>query len=304
MLNSFKRLGFIASLLLSFNLYTPQGWAGDPFRSSNPRNIGEKTEAAFEAIFRDGNYTIAKTYLEQAKISEPNEPLVYAMQASLAYAEEDWESLRNNALKTQEVSEKLKQKDQLRGNLYLGVGHFLEGAYIFKQQGPLGAVKKLQLVLNHVETAEKIAPNDPELNLLKGYLDLLLATVLPFASPDQAIDKFEKYASPQYMVDRAIATAYRDLKNYDKALSFMDKALKATPDNPEVQYLKGQILRRKAKSLEDTQPQKIALLREALTYFELAKQKEAQLPKVVQIPLNHDYRTVQDEIATLTAQGL
>ncbi len=294
-----RRLSFVTSVALTVSLWGHLAYAGDPFRPNNPRDIGDNTEAAFEAVFREGNYLEAKSYLEQAAQSEPDEPLAHAMRASIAYAEEDLETMRTYAIKTQEAAEKLKDSDSLRGNLYLAVGHFLEGGYIFKKQGPLGAIKKLQTVLSYVEIAEKIAPDDPEFNLLKGYLDLILSVNLPFASPDQAIDKFERYAAPQYMVDRAIATAYLDLDKYDMAIAFMDKALQATPENPEVQYLKGQILRKKARSLEDTQPLKVTLLKEAFSYFEVAKRKETQLPKALLIPLNHDYKAVQDEIRTL-----
>ncbi len=298
-LNWGKHWTIVSSFFLMINLWGNIALAGDPFRSNNPRPIGDNTEEAFDAIFQEGDYNTAKTYLEKAQQTEPNEPLVYAMQASMAYAEEDFEAMQKYALKTQKVAAQLKSEDNLRGNLYLAVGHFLEGGYIFKKQGPLAAVQKLQQVLSYVETAEKIAPNDPEFNLLKGYLDLMLAVNLPFASPEQAIDKFERYAAPQYMVDRAIATAYRDLKNYDKAIAFMDKALKATPKNPEVQYLKGQIIRRKAIGMANTEPTKLKLLKESFTYFEMAKQKENQLPKVLLIPLNHDYQAVQDEIKSL-----
>jgi tetratricopeptide (TPR) repeat protein len=293
------RWSLLASVALSVSFWGNLAWAGDPFRTTNPRDIGDNTEAAFESIFREGNYVEAKVYIEQATQTEPNEPLIYAMRSSIAYAEEDMETMKDYALKTQKVAQNLTATDPLRGNLYLAVGHFLEGGYIFKKQGPLGAVQKLQVVLSYVEKAEAIDANDPEFNLLKGYLDLMLSVNLPFASPDQAIDKFEKYAAPQYMVDRAIATAYRDLDQYDMAITFMDKALKATPENPEVQYLKGQILRKKARSLEDTQPLKVELLKQAFSYFEVAKQKETQLPKALLIPLNHDYRAVQDEIKTL-----
>lgn len=289
----------VAALALGMSFWSNTAYAGDPFRTNSPRNIGDNTEAAFNAIFRQGNYVAAKTYLDKASQTEPNEPLVYAMWASISYADENFEEMKAYALKTQKSAEKLKNEDSLRGNLYLAVGHFLEGAYLFKTQGPLGAVNKLQVVLVYVETAEKISPNDPELNLLKGYLDLILAVNLPFSSPDQAIDKFEKYAAPQYMVDRAIATAYRDLDEYDQAIVFMDKALQATPENPEVQYLKGQIIRKKARKLEDSEPSKVELLKQAYGYFQVAKTKENQLPKALLIPLNHDYNAVQDEIKNL-----
>jgi tetratricopeptide (TPR) repeat protein len=101
-------------------------------------------------------------------------------------------------------------------------------------------------VFQYLETAEKANPTDPELNLLKGYMDLILAVNLPFSSPQEAIERLETYGSPDYLVDRGIALAYRNLKQYDQALQFIDNALKATPNNPELMYLKGQILEFKA----------------------------------------------------------
>lgn len=297
-LTLFKRISLtLASVLtLTLSVGIRPSWAGDPFRSTNPRNIGDNTEAAFEAIFRQGNYKAAKGYLDSAIATEGNDPLVYAMRSSLAYTEEDWGNMRTYASKTLKTAQTLAPQDPLRGNLYIAVGHFLEGAYIFKTDGPLGAIKKLQQVFQYLELAEAQDPNDPELNLLKGYLELILAVNLPFASPDQAIKNFEKYAAPDYMVDRALAMAYRDLKNYDQALRYMDEALTYSPDNPELQYLKGQILRKKAKSVKNYD---VSLLKEAYTYFAQAIVKVDQLPEVVLIPLRHDYRAVQDEIKAI-----
>ncbi|MGK7883947.1 MAG: Sll0314/Alr1548 family TPR repeat-containing protein, partial [Crocosphaera sp.] len=284
---------------VALSLWGNPAWAGDPFRSTNPRPIGDNTEAAFVEIFKNGNYLEAKTYLEQAVETEPDEPLAFAIKASLAYSNEEWDVMKNAADQTLSVAEKLTPKDPLRGNLYQAVGHFLQGAYTFKTKGPLGAVNKLQLVLDHLDKAEEIAPNDPELNLLKGYLDLILSVNLPFSSPEDAIARFEQYAAPNYMVDRALFAAYRDLDQYDTAMQYIDKALANSPENPELQYFKGQILRKKGRT-KDGQPQDLELLEEAYTYFDQAMTKVDQLPKGVQIPLRHDHRAVQDEIAKLS----
>ncbi len=284
---------------VALSLWGTPSLAGDPFRSSNPRPIGDNTEAAFVEIFKNGNYLEAKTYLEQAVETEPDEPLAFAIKASLAYSNEEWDVMKNAADQTLSVAEKLTPKDPLRGNLYQAVGHFLQGAYTFKTKGPLGAVNKLQLVLDHLDKAEEIAPNDPELNLLKGYLDLILSVNLPFSSPEDAITRFEQYAAPNYMVDRALFAAYRDLDQYDTAMQYIDKALANSPDNPELQYFKGQILRKKGRT-KDGQPKDLDLLKEAYTYFDQAMVKVDQLPKGVQIPLRHDHRAVQDEIAKLS----
>lgn len=287
----------VCTVALSF--WATPSWAGDPFRSSNPRPIGDNTEAAFVEIFKNGNYPEAKTYLQQAVQTETDEPLAFAIQASLAYSNEDWDVMKNAADQTLSTAKKLTATDPLRGNLYQAVGHFLQGAYTFKTKGPLGAVNKLQLVFDHLDKAEQISPNDPELNLLKGYLDLILSVNLPFSSPEDAIARFQQYAAPNYMVDRALFAAYRDLDQYDTAMQYIDQALANSPDNPEFLYFKGQLLRKKGRS-KDGQPKDLVLLKEAYTYFEQAMTKVDQLPKGVQIPLRHDHRVVQDEISKLS----
>ncbi|PSF38107.1 hypothetical protein C7H19_06450 [Aphanothece hegewaldii CCALA 016] len=272
----------------------PPSLAGDPFRNSNPRDIGDKTEAAFDELFKKGNYKAAEEYVIVATQTEPNEPLAYAMRASLAYTKKDMEGLKNYANKTIEVAQNLSDKDPLRGNLYLAVGHFLEGGYIFQTEGPVSALPRLQKVFQYLETAEKVNPDDPELNLLKGYLELMLSVNLPFSSPQQAIERLETYAAPNFLVDRGIALAYRDLKDYDQALKFIKEALQETPDNPELHYLTGQILRSKGRKEKN-----VALLKQALDYYNQAFKKEDQLPEVVLKSLRYEHRKVQAEISDL-----
>ncbi|GAB4207071.1 MAG: Sll0314/Alr1548 family TPR repeat-containing protein [Coleofasciculaceae cyanobacterium] len=257
-------LASAAALVLG--LWVTPTFAKDPFRANNPRPIGDNTEAAFTSIFKEGNYKAAKGYLQKAEVSEANEPLTYAMMASLAYTTQDMETLKSYARKTQETAQKLKSKDPLRGNLYLAVGHFLEGTYDFKKDGPVGALTKLQTVFQYLDEAKKIDPKDPELNLLTGYMDLMLAVNLPFSDPAQAVEKLEKFASPSYLAYRGIAVGYRDLKKYPKALEFVDRALALTPNNPEVLHLKAQILRNQGKN------------KEAQEFFNRAGTKLEQLP--------------------------
>jgi tetratricopeptide (TPR) repeat protein len=298
----FGQKRFIASFLLgiSLSIFASPVFAADPFRSENPRNIDAKTEAAFEAIFREGNYPEAKNYLIQAETTNKNEPLVYAIRAALAYTEKDWETLKTYAQKTLETAENLNN-DPLRSNLYLAIGNFLDGAYTFEKDGPLGAVTKLQKVFEYIDKAEAVDANDPELNLIKGYMDLILAVNLPFSSPDQAIERLENNAAPKYLVDRGIAVAYRDLKQLENALEFADKAIDQAPNNPELIYLKGQILRKQARSSvcdqgfnDDNQ----SLLNQALQYFDQALQKSAQLPKLTLKPLQRE----RDKTAKLLEQ--
>lgn len=85
---------------------------------------------------------------------------------------------------------------------------------------------------------------------MKGFMDLMLAVNLPFSNPDQAIERLRTYAQPPYLAQRGIAIGYRDLGQPDQALVAVEEALKQTPDNPELFYLKAQILRQKSDKLQ------------------------------------------------------
>lgn len=288
----------LISLLSLFFSLSPS-WAGDPFRLNNPRNIGNNTELAFKALFENGNYPKAKEYLILAESTEKNDPMLPALRSALAYTDQDWETMSDYAGKTIKVAQDIAKEDPLRSNLYLAVGNFLEGAYQFKQDGPVAALNKLQLVFKYFDEAEKIDSQDPELNLIKGYLNLILAVNLPFSTPEQAIEKLQEYAYPQYLVNRGIALAYRDLDEYDLALAFVDKAIESTPVNPELYYLKGQILRQKGQ-----QENNIPLLEEALKNFDLALVQVNQLPvEAVQKPLNREKRKTLEKIQELNTSG-
>ena len=289
-------IAFSLAFTVALSLWGSPTLAGDPFRNSNSRDIGEKTEAAFEAIFREGNYLQAKRYLIEADESETKEPLAHALRASLAYTEKDWETLKTYASKTLQTADSLKFQDPLRGNLYLAVGHFLEGTYIFKTEGPIGAIAKLPQVFEYFDEAENNADDDPELNLLKGYMDLLLAVNLPFSSPEQAIERLENYAAPDYLVDRGIAVAYRDLDRLDEALEFVERAIQNASENPELYYLKGQILRQQGRK-ENAR----FLLMEALAHFDRALEKAEQLPESVLKTLRRERRKTQKKIDELSA---
>ena len=271
----FLKVTVTTSILL--NILGNPSFAGDPFRSREPHKIGDRTEAVFNAIFQQGNYPAAKDALQKAVSSEPNEPLIYAIQASLAYQNQDQTSLAKYSRKTLETGQNLIASDPLRGNLYTAVGHFLEGAVILKREGTVNgaplAFSRLRKVYTYLDRAEEISANDPELNLIRGYMDLMLAVNLPFTSPDDAINRLEKNAAPGYLVDRGIALAYRDLKQHSQALDYVNRALKTTADNPEIYYLKAQILHEKGKK-EKSQD----LTKEAITHFDKALAKKSQLP--------------------------
>jgi tetratricopeptide (TPR) repeat protein len=274
----FKRLASTAlATVILFGATVNSALAADPFRTKDQRNIGNNTEAAFNAVFLKGDYQAANRFVETGLATEANEPLLYAMRASLAYTNKDIASLESYSKKTLEVAEKLITTDKLRGNLYLAVGEFLSGAVILSRQGTVNgaaeALSRLRKVYAYLDKAEAVSATDPELNLIKGYMDLMLAVNLPFADPAQAIQRLEKNAAPLYLVDRGIAIAYRDLKQYSQALEYAEKAVKGASENPEVYYLKAQILREKGR--KDKNPQ---LMREAVTNFDKALTKKNQLP--------------------------
>ncbi len=263
--------GLIA-LILSVGTALPT-LAADPFRantSASPHSIGPLTEKAFESIFKSGNYAEARTILAQAETDEADEPLVHAMQASMAYLRGDLDGLLSYAESTQTAAQALTASDPLRGHLYTAVGTFLEGAHVLKTQGTARgtptALGMLQTVFSELDEAESIAPNDPELNLLKGYMDLMLAVNLPFSNPEEAISRMSEHGNPVYLTQRGIAVGYRDLGELEQALAAVGKAIAAAPKNPELIYLKAQLLAKQGEQANST-----ALFEEALTY-------SAQLP--------------------------
>ncbi|MEM7555343.1 MAG: Sll0314/Alr1548 family TPR repeat-containing protein [Cyanobacteria bacterium P01_A01_bin.84] len=276
-------------------------FAGDPFRTKNPHEIGDTTEAAFKAIFEQGNYKKADKYLEEAIISEADEPLVYAMKASLAYTKQDKSKLETYAQKTLLSAQKLVTKDKVRGNLYTAVGHFLDGAVILLREGTFKgapqALKKLRKVYEYLEKAEAESPKDPELNLIKGYMNLMLAVNLPFADPEQAIKDLETNAAPRYLVNRGIALAYRDLKKYSPALKYVNLALKEKSENPELHYLKAQILREQAK-----QKKSRATMQEAVSLFDRALAKKNQLPASVVKQIERERRKANQNLTNLVSK--
>ncbi|MEA5621287.1 Sll0314/Alr1548 family TPR repeat-containing protein [Cronbergia sp. UHCC 0137] len=290
-----RNIALIIAIALNFCLNPAM--AADPFRNKQPRKIGEQTESAFKAIFQQGDYPTAERYLDKAISAEPDEPLAYAIRASLAYGDKDWITLSNYSQKTLETGKRLIVRDPLRGNLYTAVGHFLEGAVILLREGTLNgasqALSRLRQVYEYLDKAEAIAPNDPELNLIKGYMDLMLAVNLPFTSPDQAIERLERNAAPEYLVDRGIALAYRDLKQYSQALDYANRALKKTSENPEIYYLKAQITHELGKKNKSK-----SLLQDAIANFDKALTKKSQLPanliKQIEYERNIAIKRLQD----------
>ncbi|HIK14137.1 MAG TPA: tetratricopeptide repeat protein [Leptolyngbyaceae cyanobacterium M33_DOE_097] len=268
-----------SGLLLSVTLFLAPALAKDPFRTSNAREIGDRTEAAFRAVFQQGNYVDARKYLAQA---EDAEPLAHAMRGAMLYI--DYQAEKDKAKKAQMLEQlggvsdtvrdrarQLLKKDPLRGNLYMAVSHFFKGGFIILRDGtvkgtPQG-LSELQSAYRYLDEAEKIDAKDAELNLLRGYMDLLLAANLPFSSPDKAIERLDRYAGPEYLANRGLAMGYLALNQYDQAISSVEQALREVPQNPEVMYLKGQILYKQNKH------------QEAIDWFNKALNVQAQKPE-------------------------
>ncbi len=242
---------------VSLGLWASPSLAKDPFRTTNPRPISDRTETAFKKLFEQGDYVAADANAQQADASDP---LTQALRASLAYIKWDGEKdaaqksaqleqFRAYATATRTTAATLVSKDPLRGNLYQAVGHFLEGAYDLSRDGTVKgtpqALGEVQQAFKYLDAAEKIDPSDPELNLLRGYIDLFVSLNLPFSSPNDAISRLQKYAYPRYVADRGVALGYRDLKQPAKALAAINSALQTndkTANNPDLLYLKAQIL--------------------------------------------------------------
>ncbi|MEA5469291.1 Sll0314/Alr1548 family TPR repeat-containing protein [Spirulina sp. 06S082] len=278
LLTSSRSFSLILSSTIAIAL---SGWgsvalAGDPFQRIPEKPIGDATEEAFEAMFKDGDYRQAERLINTALREDGDEPLAHALRAGLAYNQGEWEVMLDRGTKTKEAAERLMARDPVRGNLYKGVGLMLEGAYdVLQNKNYLGAVPKLQAIFQAFDAAKAADANDPELNLAKGYMELLLAINLPFSSPDTAIENFRRTAKPDYLVDRGLALAYRDLKQFQKALDHVNRARSQTADNPEIIYLKAQILHELGKVDGNHQPD---LVREAIQLFDDALDEIDQFP--------------------------
>jgi Tfp pilus assembly protein PilF len=82
--NKFSRLWTV--LPLATLLFSSPALAQDPFRTGpDARPIGPTLESAFEDFFRTGEFQNASQKLNKAQAENPNEPLVYTLQAALAY---------------------------------------------------------------------------------------------------------------------------------------------------------------------------------------------------------------------------
>ncbi|MEB3210353.1 MAG: Sll0314/Alr1548 family TPR repeat-containing protein [Leptolyngbyaceae bacterium] len=288
-----KRIGSCAAGMMAIALpLLSSPVLADPFRTTNPRSFDPSLDAAFVEMFRNGNYVAAEELLASAS---PADPMTHAMQAAFAYLESDWDTLNTEAEQTLAAAESLVSSDPLRGNLYIAVGHFMEGAHVLSTRGTVQAtpivLSKLRLVFTHMGLAEEVDAQDPELNLIKGYMDLMIAVNLPFSSPDQAIERLQTYGSPSYLVQRGLAVAYRDLDNLDAAMDAVDRAIADAPTNPDLFYLKAQILRLRGD------------LRESLEHFDQTLEQADNYPDPLAEQIAYERCRTQNDLQEQSESG-
>jgi tetratricopeptide (TPR) repeat protein len=260
---------FLAALSCSVLLGGGSVIAADPFRvGTGARPMGFSLERAFEDFFRNGSYLNSTQKLRVAQTENPKEPLVYSLQAALAYLNEQPDRVLLLAQKTQQVAQSIRGKDSARSHLYWGIGKGLEGASYYLKDGDVGLLKALPYagsMVAEIDKAQQLAPNDPEVNLVAGYVGTVLAKQ-NLKSYEDALASFRK-AGPAYLALRGQALVYRDTKHYAQAQTMVEKAIADAPQNPDLLYLKGQILALQQKPVD------------AINFFDRALSLGKQLPE-------------------------
>ncbi len=240
---------FVLSLLAVTLVSTASpAWARDPFRTTKTRPIPTETATAFDTLFREGNFRGAIPQIERAIQANDSEPLAHTMGALVAFFRQDMNAMRQAGQSVKQRAQALMSKDKLRGHLYLGIGDLVESAYLFKTEGISGVPRILPLVqnvLDEMKNAQKIDPTDPELNLLKGLIDIVISSVssaiIPSTDVEASLANLRQFSAPEYLKWGGIAVAYRDAKKTAQAMEAVDKALASAPNNPILSYFKGQI---------------------------------------------------------------
>lgn len=249
--------------------------AADPFRVGiKARPIGPSLQSAFEDFFRFGKYQSSTQKLTQAQTENPNEPLVYTLLAATAYQNRQKDVFLTTLPKIRETSQTLMSKDAARSHLYKGIAQGLEGYFLKDSVTSLPkALTYASSMLLEIDKAHQLSPNDPEINLFVGFINLVLN------KHDEALTNFQK-AGPPYLALRGQALVYRDTKDYGNAQVAVDKAIAAASQNPELFYLKAQIL-----VLQNKPTEAVALFDKALllgdqlpagTRKQIIKERDAQ----------------------------
>ena len=236
--------------------------AADPFRVGvKARPIGPSLQSAFEDFFRYGRYQSSSEKLTKAEAENPNEPLVYTLQAATAYQNRQKEAFLTTLPKIRTASKRMAAKDAARSHLYQGIAQGLEGYFLKDSVTDLPkTLTYASSMLLEIDKAHQLSPNDPEINLFVGFVNMVLS------KHDEALKNFQK-AGPPYLALRGQALVYRDTNDYANAQIAVDKAIAIAPQNPELLYLKAQIL---VKQKNPT---------EAVKFFDQAIKLGDQLPE-------------------------
>jgi tetratricopeptide (TPR) repeat protein len=251
----------LAVLPLAMLFCAQLAWAADPFRVGvKARPMGPSLQSAFEDFFRYGKYQSSTQKLTKAQAENPNEPLVYTLQAATAYQNQQKDVFLTTLPKIRAASKLIAAKDSARSHLYLGVAQGLEGYFLKDSVTDLPkTLTYASSMLLEIDKAHQLAPNDPEVNLFVGFINMVLG------KHDEALKNFSK-AGPPYLALRGQALVYRDTNDYAKAQMAVDQAIAIAPQNPELLYLKAQILSRQKNPTE------------AIRFFDQAIKLGDQLP--------------------------
>jgi tetratricopeptide (TPR) repeat protein len=222
---------------LAILLCASSALAADPFRVGiKARPIGPSLQGAFEDVFRYGRYQSSSLKLTKAEVENPNEPLVYTLQAATAYQNNQKEAFLMTLPKIRAASQVIAAKDSARSHLYKGIAQGLEGYFLKDNLADLPkTLTYASSMLLEIDKAHQLSPNDPEINLFVGFVNMVLS------KNDEALKNFQK-AGPPYLALRGQALIYRDTNDYANAQIAVDKAIAIAPQNPELLYLKAQIL--------------------------------------------------------------
>jgi tetratricopeptide (TPR) repeat protein len=251
-----------AVLPLAVVLCAHSALAADPFRVGiKARPMGPSLQSAFEDFFRYGKYQSSSQKLTKAQSENPNEPLVYTLQAATAYQNQQKDVFMATLPKIRAASKAIAAKDSARSHLYQGVAQGLEGYFLKDSVTDLPkTLTYASSMLLEIDKAHSLSPNDPEINLFVGFINMVLG------KNDEALKNFQK-AGPPYLALRGQALVYRDTKDYANAQIAVDKAIAVAPQNPELLYLKAQIFVKQKNTTE------------AVKYFDQAIKLGDQLPE-------------------------
>jgi tetratricopeptide (TPR) repeat protein len=177
-----------AVLPLAILLCANAASAADPFRVGiKARPIGSSLQSAFEDFFRYGRYQSSNQKLTKAEAENPNEPLVYTLLAATAYQNQQKEAFLTTLPKIRAASKAIAAKDVARSHLYQGIAQGLEGYFLKDSVTDLPkTLTYASSMLMEIDKAHQLSPNDPEINLFVGFINMVLG------KRDEALTTFQR----------------------------------------------------------------------------------------------------------------